>query len=85
LLYGTDYKAGDNYRGVWGIYGSYDYLSPELFSVSSTALSVGIKYVWTRCDATYSDISSANQIRGEISIYYTCLGGGQFGTVDWRK
>jgi hypothetical protein len=36
-------------------------------------------------DATYSDISSANQTRGEISIYYAFLDGGQFGTVDWRK
>ncbi len=184
LLYGTDYQAGNNYRGVWGIYGSYDYLSPQLFSVSSTALSlgttaqwwltdsialqssvlggagytavstlhgdeekdyhygvspqaqvglrlifdnkaafdvsareyyvnghienrgghdniaradasftvrvydqhaVGIKYVWTQRDATYSDLASANQTRGEISIYYAFLGGGQFGTVDWRK
>ena len=46
LLYGTDYKAGDNYRGVWGIYGSYDYLSPQIFSVSSTALSLGTTAQW---------------------------------------
>lgn len=41
LLYGTDYEAGKNYRGVWGLYGSYDYLSPQFFRVSSTALSLG--------------------------------------------
>jgi len=46
LLYGTDYQAGDNYRGVWGIYGSYDYLSPQYFSVSSTALSLGTTAQW---------------------------------------
>jgi hypothetical protein len=26
---------------VWGLYGSYDYLSPQFFRVSSTALSLG--------------------------------------------
>jgi hypothetical protein len=41
LLVGSDYKGGDDYRGVWGLYGGYDYFSPELFSVSSTALSLG--------------------------------------------
>ena len=41
LLYGRDYKAGDNYRGIWGVYGSYDYLAPQLFRMSSTALSLG--------------------------------------------
>jgi hypothetical protein len=41
LLVGTDYAAGDDYRGIWGLYGSYDYISPEVFSVSSTALSLG--------------------------------------------
>src|SRR5262245_16956340 len=41
LLVGTDYEAGKSYRGVWGLYGSYDYLSPQFFRVSSTALSLG--------------------------------------------
>ncbi len=41
LLYGTDYAVGDNYRGVWGLYGSYDYIAPQVFRVSSTAASVG--------------------------------------------
>ena len=35
LLIGTDYKAGENYRGVWGLYGSFDYISPAIFRVSS--------------------------------------------------
>jgi hypothetical protein len=26
---------------VWGLYGSYDYIAPQLFRVSSTALSLG--------------------------------------------
>ena len=41
LLLGTDYAAGDNYRGIWGLYGSYDYIAPQIFRVSSTALSLG--------------------------------------------
>jgi hypothetical protein len=41
LLFGTDYQAGDNYRGIWGLYGSYDYISPQTFRISSTALSLG--------------------------------------------
>jgi len=42
LLVGKDYgKGGDAYRGVWGLYGTYDYVAPQLFRVSSTALSLG--------------------------------------------
>ena len=41
LLFGTSYEAGERYRGIWGLYGSYDYISPQLFRVSSTALSLG--------------------------------------------
>ncbi|TGU71025.1 DUF3943 domain-containing protein [Geomonas terrae] len=41
LLKGKRYGVGDNYRGIWGLYGSYDYISPYLFRVSSTALSMG--------------------------------------------
>ena len=41
LLFGTDYEVGENYRGIWGLYGSYDYISPQIFRVSSTALSLG--------------------------------------------
>ena len=41
LLYGKQYEAGNDYRGIWGLYGSYDYISPSVFRVSSTALSLG--------------------------------------------
>jgi hypothetical protein len=42
LLVGKDYgEGGDAYRGVWGLYGTYDYVAPQLFRVSSTALSLG--------------------------------------------
>jgi hypothetical protein len=46
LLYGTDYEVGENYRGIWGLYGSYDYIAPPIFRVSSTALSFGTTEQW---------------------------------------
>ncbi|MBU4260985.1 MAG: DUF3943 domain-containing protein [Proteobacteria bacterium] len=46
LLIGKDYKAGDSYRGIWGLYGGYDYISPHIFRVSSTSLSLGTTYQW---------------------------------------
>ena len=41
LLVGKAYEAGNNTRGVWGLYGSYDYIAPQSYRVSSTALSLG--------------------------------------------
>jgi len=41
LLAGREYEVGANYRGVLGLYGSYDYFAPQIFRVSSTALSLG--------------------------------------------
>ncbi len=46
LLAGKDYRSGADYRGVWGLYGSYDYLSPQIFRVSSTAVSLGTTGQW---------------------------------------
>jgi hypothetical protein len=41
LLIGKNYEAGPDYRGVWGLYGSFDYIAPQAYRVSSTALSLG--------------------------------------------
>ena len=41
LLKGKAYEVGDNYRGVVGLYGHYDYIAPQTFRVSSTAVSLG--------------------------------------------
>jgi hypothetical protein len=41
LLIGRQTRNRPNERGIWGLYGSYDYISPYLFRVSSTALSIG--------------------------------------------
>jgi len=46
LLLGTDYALGNDYRGIWGLYGSYDYVSPQNFRISSTALSLGSTAQW---------------------------------------
>jgi hypothetical protein len=46
LLVGREYEGGDTYRGIWGLYGSYDYISPQIFRVSSTALSLGTTAQW---------------------------------------
>ncbi len=46
LLLGKQYEAGDSYRGVWGLYGSFDYVSPRFFRVSSTAASLGTTAQW---------------------------------------
>lgn len=61
LLYGTDTEAGPGYRGIWGLYGSYDYISPEFFRVSSTALSLGTTAQWW--------------VRDHVALQYTALGG----------
>jgi len=44
LLFGKTYASGQDSRGVWGLFGSYDYISPQVFRISSTALSLGT--VW---------------------------------------
>ena len=51
LLLGRDYEAGDDYRGVWGLYGIYDYIAPQTFRVSSTAAAIGTTAQWRPADA----------------------------------
>jgi len=46
LLLGQKYEVGHSYRGVWGLYGSYEYNSPRLFRVSSTVASLGTTAQW---------------------------------------
>jgi len=41
LLYGAPYEAGSDYRGIWGLYGNYDYISQETFRIATSALSLG--------------------------------------------
>jgi hypothetical protein len=51
LLLGSDYERGANYRGIWGLYGSYDYMAPQIFRISSTALSLGTTAEWRQSDS----------------------------------
>ena len=46
LLLGTDYHVGRTYRGILGLYGSYDYISPQTFRISTSALSLGTTGQW---------------------------------------
>jgi hypothetical protein len=46
LLLGKAYDVGDDYRGVWGLFGGYEYLSPQVFRVASTNLSLGTVAQW---------------------------------------
>ena len=46
LLAGAKYEVGDNYRGVGGLFGIFDYLSPQIFRVSTTALALGTTGQW---------------------------------------
>jgi hypothetical protein len=41
LLFGAPYESGEALRGVWGLYGTYDYLSPQVYRVSTTAAQFG--------------------------------------------
>ena len=68
LLFGKSYEAGPNYRGVFGLYGSYDYLAPQYFRVSSTALSLGTTAQW--------DMSRDVKMQGTatLGLGYTAVG-----------
>ena len=66
LLVGTAYKAGGTH-GVWGVYGNYDYVAPQLFRVSSTALALGTTFEWRPSDV--------------LAVQGTALGGAGFAAV----
>ena len=46
LLIGKAYSAGTNYRGVWVLYGNYDYIAPQTFRISTTGFSLGTTGQW---------------------------------------
>jgi hypothetical protein len=58
LLIGTSYASGDSTRGIWGLYGSYDYIAPQIFRVSTTALSLGTTWqTWLSQDVALQGTS----------------------------
>ncbi len=46
LLVGRDYGMGERFHGVWGLYGNYDYIAPQVYRVSSTGLALGTTGQW---------------------------------------
>jgi hypothetical protein len=81
LLAGRDYQAGKDYRGVWGLYGSYDYISPQTFRISSTALSLGTTGQWRASDSIavqstvmaglgYAAVSTLNGVAADRDYRY---------------
>jgi hypothetical protein len=45
LLVGSRYgDTSDRRRGIWGLYGTYDYVAPQVFRVSTTALALGTTF-----------------------------------------
>jgi hypothetical protein len=46
MLVGQDYAVGEDYRGIWGVYGTYDYIAPQIFRISTTGASLGTTGQW---------------------------------------
>ena len=46
LLLGGHFGGGPNYRGIAGIYATYEYLSPEIYHLSTTSVSIGTTGQW---------------------------------------
>jgi len=67
LLAGTTYASGNSTRGIWGLYGSYDYISPQAFRVSTAALSLG-----TTWQTWFSE---------DVALQGTALGGTGYGAA----
>jgi hypothetical protein len=76
LLYGTDYEVGPTYRGIWGVYGSYDYIAPQVFRISSTSLSLGTTGQWSPND------TFAIQGSGLLGVGYAGVGALRAGSAD---
>ena len=67
LLVGDRYEWGDDYRGVWGLFGGYDYLSPQIFRVAGSAVSLGTVSQWW--------------LSRHVALQITALGGVGFGAA----
>jgi hypothetical protein len=68
LLFGAPYQAGDRLSGIAGLYGGYDYLSPQLFRIASTGLTLGSNLQWRLAPAL------TLQAHGSGGIGYTSTG-----------
>jgi hypothetical protein len=69
LVFGTDYGSGSStLRGIWGLYGSYAYMAPQIFRFASTAASVGTTAEW--------------RLSRSLALQGTALGGVGYATVS---
>jgi hypothetical protein len=67
LLAGAPYEWGEHYRGVWGLFGGYEYLSPQVFRLATTNLGLGtVGQGW---------------LTGTVAVQGTALGGLGFGAA----
>lgn len=67
LLVGDAYEWGDDYRGVWGLFGGYEYLSPQVFRLATTNLALGtVAQSW---------------LSRTVALQGTALGGAGFGAA----
>ena len=73
MLAGKRYSLGDDFRGIWGVFGNFDYFSPQVFRVSATAATMGTVFQWW--------------LSRHVALQGTALGGlglGAAGTVGDR-
>jgi hypothetical protein len=76
LLVGKDYEEGKSFRGVWGLYGSYDYIAPQIFRISTQAVSLGSNGQWQLSDLI------ALQGSGLLGVGYAAAGSNGGGTSE---
>ncbi|HEX4781567.1 MAG TPA: DUF3943 domain-containing protein [Usitatibacter sp.] len=78
LLKGHEYTAGERYRGVLGLYGTYDYIAPQTYQVSATGVALGTTGQYWASDkvailGTFllgSGYTAAGAIRSELPSYH---------------
>jgi hypothetical protein len=80
-LLGTDYDIGSSYRAIWGLYGNYTYMAPQIFRLASTGLTLGTAGEWRLYDSLalqgtgllgvgYATVSTIGRISGERANRY---------------
>jgi hypothetical protein len=57
---------GDRYRGIWGLYGTYDYIAPQIFRVSNTGFALGTTGQWWMSET--------------VALQHELLAGGGYGS-----
>jgi hypothetical protein len=67
LLLGTNYEWGESYRGLWGLFGGYEYLSPQVFRLAATNVALGTVAQWW--------------LTGTVALQGTVLAGAGFGAA----